>query len=541
MFTLNSRLTKLLSASALVFTGAAFLTAQNAQPPAQRGPTFRTGARLVVVDVVVANDSGPIRGLTKEDFTLEDKGKKQEIAVFASTEVKNSETPQPLPPGVVSNKINSKGEEFSSATVILYDRANTAAIDQAFVRSQVLKLLAALKPTDKVGFYSLGSELKVVNDFNNEAGPLVAAAKRLESNSGTEGLPAPEAAMLRALSSALSPMQELSNQARVDITRTAFRSIARHLAGVPGRKNLVWVVSRFPLTYGNAQERATQDEAEVQTFTNNLTEANITVFPVDPGGTGAGFATSEGAPTADATILGSKGRGAGSAGVGGSSLTGNQSFQKIASATGGKAFRNSNDIGPALNEVVQSGAISYTLGYYPDEKSLDDKVHKIDVKIAKKPALDKAKATFRKEYVAWGPQSGPEVRPRPFLSEVMEESVDATGVGLVGAAKPDPAKPGFHQLDVRVSISDLDFQQRADQWVGAFDMIVTLDGQKNGQVEPFNLVWTQNEYLGALQGGLIVGKSIQTSGTNGVLRVVLQDKVTGVVGSIRVPFVSPKP
>ena len=36
-------------------------------------PTFRVGTRLVQLDVVVLNDKTPVRGLTKDDFTLQDK------------------------------------------------------------------------------------------------------------------------------------------------------------------------------------------------------------------------------------------------------------------------------------------------------------------------------------------------------------------------------------------------------------------------------------------------------------------------------------
>ncbi len=50
---------------------------------AQQPTTFRTGTKLVEVDVVVRDKTGPAAGLTKEDFSVLDNGKPQEIAVFS--------------------------------------------------------------------------------------------------------------------------------------------------------------------------------------------------------------------------------------------------------------------------------------------------------------------------------------------------------------------------------------------------------------------------------------------------------------------------
>src|SRR5437773_10938900 len=80
--------------------------------------TFKTGTRLVQIDVTVTNDSGAVRGLTKDDFILEDKGKKQDIAIFATTDLGKAPPVEQLPPGIASNYLNSKGELVQTATVI---------------------------------------------------------------------------------------------------------------------------------------------------------------------------------------------------------------------------------------------------------------------------------------------------------------------------------------------------------------------------------------------------------------------------------------
>lgn len=517
-----------------LFTRTAFLLfflALAAKPQA----TFKTGARLVQLDVTVTNDKGIVRGLAKEDFIVEDKGKKQEIAVFVTTDASQKPATEQLPAGIATNYLNSKGEHYETATAILYDRINTAASDQAFTRQQVLGYLAGLRETDRVGFYSLGFELTMVQNYQEEAGPLIKVAKMLQAGMDPEGLSPSEQALYKALNEALTPMQQLANQARVNITYPAFRNLARHLSGASGRKNLVWVASVFPLTYGNSQERRRNDEQEVNAFKAVLTEANITLYPVDPGGTGASFNQSEGAPSVNEGQL-MPGRSGMPPSTGPTSLTGNQTFQLLANATGGKAYRNSNDISQALREVIESATYSYTLGFYPDEKTLDGKEHKLEVKLVKKPATDKAKVSHRKEYVAWGPNSPAQTQMRPDLAEVVSDVLPATGIGMIAVANPDPNKPGYHILDVRVTVRDLTLEQLAENWVGQFDMAIAIQGEQGGSVKTFPLKFTNEQYQQTLKDGLFVRENLQTGGKSGVFNVVVQDRATGAVGSIRVPF-----
>lgn len=64
---------------------AAGPAAQQKPSPPQAPPVFRSGIDLVSIDVVVLDPEGqPVLGLTKDDFSLFDRGLKQEIATFAA-------------------------------------------------------------------------------------------------------------------------------------------------------------------------------------------------------------------------------------------------------------------------------------------------------------------------------------------------------------------------------------------------------------------------------------------------------------------------
>jgi VWFA-related protein len=240
----------------------------------------------VQVDVVVRTDKNAVRGLTKDDFTVQDKGKTQNIAVFAVTEKAGAGAKGPvLPPNVASNRMNNQGETSQTATVILFDRLNTPEpADQANARTRILALLHSLKPTDKVAFYSLWDNLSVVQEFMDSAEPLAQAASRLSAPAGGAADP-----LQAALQAALNPTQPLDPTTRVKITAAAFRSIGRRLIGVPGRKNLLWLTSSVPLTYGSGAERRGNDEAEVANLARILSEANIALYAIDPRGAGSSF------------------------------------------------------------------------------------------------------------------------------------------------------------------------------------------------------------------------------------------------------------
>jgi VWFA-related protein len=515
---------------------------------AQQQPAFSStapgavpaGPRLILVDVIVSNEKVEVRDLKREDFVLEDKGKKQNIALFDVTESGKLKVPAtPLPAGVMSNRLNSKGETQGTATVLLYDRINSDVQNQAFVRAQILRVLAALKPTDRLGFYSLGFGLSVVRDYNEDAGPLAKVAKAmLDSTTVPDSFTPDEKALFKSLLDSLTPTQDLNNQARVNITYPSFRSIARHLNGVLGRKNLVWITSRFPLTFGTTQERRQDDQKEFNTFKNNLLESNIVLFPVDPGGTGASFATPTGAPVANEGSL-LPGRASNSAGgptnQGDNSLMGNQGMLVLADATGGKAYRNANDIAPALTEIAALSEYTYTLGFYPDAKTLDGRNHDLKVTVNKKGG--KIVVTHRKQYVAWSPDSQADDKLIVPFKELVEDGMPASGVGLMAVANPDPANPGTQIIDMRISAGDLHFEPQGDLFAMDFDIAFLVEGPGGqGGAKTYKQAITKEQFAGILGSGLEIREPVKTTAANGAIRIALLDKRSGANGSIRVPF-----
>jgi VWFA-related protein len=521
-------------------------------------PLYRTGARLVTVDVTVRNNQGPIKGLTKDDFTLQDKGKARTIAVFAENDAtKSVPASEPLPPGVIVNRPSGAGVRPSNAVVILFDRLNIPRpLDQAAVRIKVLAFLASLKPSDHVAFYSLGTRLTMVQDFDTDAGALAQAAARLSGSGGAAAdarSPEIETRLPKietSLKDALTPIEQQDIRVRTSTTAEALRTIARHLAGVPGRKSLIWVFSDFPLTYGETTDRRENYESEVGAAVHTLSEANIAAYPMDPRGVTISGSSTSGAdestinPKEGTLMRGGRG-GGGSGGGAGSTLSvglsGSETMDAIAKSTGGVSYHETNDIGADARKVMEDAEVSYTLGFYVDEKSLDGKSHDLNVKLAKKADANGAMLRYRKSYLDLNPKSAAAQQERPVMSELVADSFDATTIALMAAAASDPNKPGVLTVQVRVDLNGLQFEHLADKWIAAFDLGLALEagpGAPQPQVsnKTINLSLTDDQLKKGLRAGLIVDNTVPSPPKPVVLRMVVQDKASGLAGSLRIPL-----
>jgi VWFA-related protein len=226
--------------------------------PSQEPTVFHSGTRLVEVEVVVRDqpvrppgvgewfkwvlDSGPPfgppgvlhTGLTKDDFTLLDQGKRQQIAVFRAGSSIGAATagdkPIVLPPGAVSNRQDSRGRPVDAATAILIDFLNTDFGCVGYERMGMTNLLRSFTESDsRVALYTLGEKLHVLHDFTDDPQELTEIAAQLSQRHAK--LPA-------AIASAMRDYGDLLDLGRDEVhgqmTVRALRMIIQHLSGVPG-------------------------------------------------------------------------------------------------------------------------------------------------------------------------------------------------------------------------------------------------------------------------------------------------------------------
>jgi VWFA-related protein len=476
--------------------GAPQSTAEQKPAPVYESATvLKTITRLVVVDVVATDKNGPVTGLERDNFTVLEDGKPQQIRVF------NFQQPHPLsaattaalrpkPPENVYTNIPRYNVD-SSLNVLLMDGLNTTLPHQAYVRDQMIKYLEKMPEGRPVAVYMLGSKLTLLQDFTSDPEVLKNAVKNLKGNlSALLDNPAggPDAELLPegAADSGMLPGEMVSAMQRFEQERVGFQtdlrvrytidaltSIARSLAGYPGRKNLIWISEAFPIAIdpnmeltGDIFSGTRSYGPQIAQLADSLIDAQIAMYPIDARGL-------EGNSAFDASNRGFDkfGRSLGRGGRMGAAISAENAnlanvhgtMQEIADRTGGRAFYNTNGIDEAVRKSIDDGSSYYTLAYYPENKNWNGKFRKIQVKVDR-PGV---KLRHRLGYYAVDPKifaaQNEKQQMAAFALALSPESPIATGLLFHAMViPPEEKEPSKVLVNFGVDSHAISFEQEAD-------------------------------------------------------------------------------
>jgi VWFA-related protein len=157
-----------------------------------------------------------------------------------------------------------------------------------------------MSPGDHVALYGLNNQLIVLHDFTQDASALVDALKHFTPKEiAAYDASHPADFDVEALHSDPSWMkfqarvneanQEISDQSkenRVELTVSAIQAIASHVAGIPGRKNLVWISGGFPLQVGIGVIAPDRDTRllDPNDAAKALSSVSMAIYPIDAHG-----------------------------------------------------------------------------------------------------------------------------------------------------------------------------------------------------------------------------------------------------------------
>jgi len=294
----------------------------------------------------------------------------------------------------------------------------------------------------------------------------------------------------------------MQDEFRLRLSLAVLNSLARTLAGYPGRKNLIWLSESFPLSvlpknsYPQSGETGVNSlstqgiggkdfQVEVARTASMLTDAQVAVYPVDVRALMGNEFYSSQRNTSD--ISGDYLGRVATARSGGSTnverrgalgdelnITGNElqdthsTMNDLADRTGGKAYYNRNEVETAIRRTIDDGSTYYTLGYYPSNKDWNGKFRKISVKSQRSGV----KLRYRTGYFAIDPQAYSKMDPRQRAAEFGQAlSLDfPASTALIFQARVFPPSPETkNKLQVmfaidphQISFEEKDGLQHAD-------------------------------------------------------------------------------
>jgi VWFA-related protein len=378
----------------------------------QPSPTFRTNTNLVIVNVAVKDKSGkPIEDLKKEQFTLLEDGKPQQISVF-ELERLNGETLPPLEVQAPALKTRGPAETKPTAPppepikadqlkdrrliAMFFDLSSMQPAEQIRARDAATKFInTQMTSSDVVSIMTLTNELRVVQDFTNDRETLLSGIQALRIGDSSE---------LAALAATGADATDDSGEFTADDTEfnifntdrklSALEDAVHKLTAFPEKKALVYFSSGIGKT-------GVDNQSQIRATVNAAVRANVAFYPIDARGLLAM------APAGDATQASPKGTGVF---TGAAQLSARTSFHDsqdtiytLAADTGGKALLDSNDLTLGIKAVQTDISSYYVLGYYSTDAAQDGKYRKVTIKIGSLP--ESAKIDYRRGYYAgkvWG-------------------------------------------------------------------------------------------------------------------------------------------
>ncbi|HZT72220.1 MAG TPA: VWA domain-containing protein [Terriglobales bacterium] len=284
---------------------------------------FGSTVRLVLVPVSVLGPHGePISGLRRDDFRLSVDGRNAPITAFDTVKAAPfvAGRARPIPPNEFLN-IPYTAAAPATRTVLLIDDLNTTSTDRQRIRGELLRWLAARPPDGPpTAIYGLTDTLVLAAPFTLDRAMLSSVARRILARKAPIKTPgarpfevvrasqagpaaaehqARDALSLAAPGDALEYFlargdwitSNLSAYVRAKTTLAALHELAASLAGVPGRKVVLWLTGDIgALNPSLAMQASLSDpslvpprvrEADVLDAYDALDDADAALCPVD--------------------------------------------------------------------------------------------------------------------------------------------------------------------------------------------------------------------------------------------------------------------
>jgi VWFA-related protein len=549
--------------AALLFSVAVTLrAAMPASAQNQPGlPVFKSRADLVLVPVIVRNKHDEhVPGLKAADFVLEQDGRAQTIASLEEVTASTS----PMRPSIQSsgsftNQHNAP-QEPRQLVIFAIDLVNTPVLDVGTAKKAVLKFLdTQLQPNQMVGLVTIErTQVRLLHAFTTEQSVLSAALGKVTGTPSATQLPENLAVSLEAqhlaefilardqLAESIREMNLARQQYDIRTALDSLRAIAYWVAGIPGRKVLIWVTGDIPwATEKTPDSKPSKFGAYLEDYVltmQTLASYNVAVYPVDVRGllTDVDFGSVFIGPGSDVfneSLRGGIAESSAALRAGVQHLANTHvAMDNFANATGGRAFYNRNDIPRLFRLAAEDSSRYYMLSYYMDRQQVQPGWHKLNVTVSRKGLTARARNGFFVSSPSESETSGAADEKTALSSPFEYTALPLTLRWTNNNAVSDKHRIAFElcilpeaQLADQGSkgLVNLDFLLIATDSSG----IVVAHSTKN-----YRATLTPDVAREVSTNGLTYSSQFEVKTGGYAVRFVVRDNVTGRMGSVTAPL-----
>jgi VWFA-related protein len=375
-------------------------------------PTFKVRVNLVLVRVVVRDQQGKVvPNLHRDDFVLTDNRKPQTISTF-SVETPDAHVVATTTSSDPNAVVDPAVEKAVSAALpqrfvsVVFDDQHLNMQDAMFVRNAAGKFFDSLAASDRVGIYSTSGQF--TQEFTDDHEALRKSLSKILPHSPTAGIhdcpdisyyqadmiqnktdtqalavatedavqcafqgDETQKAAAQAMARGTASMVLGREDSSTEYALRHMEDVLRRLAAMPGQRVMVFVspgfiTSTLFLEFNDVVDRAAKANVVINTidarglYTPDM--GDISDPYVDPPQV-AGFKSMYrvAAQSAQDDVM-----------------------AQLADGTGGTFFHNRNDIDEGLRQAGAAPALTYLLGFSPQNMKLDGSLHTLKVSFVKK-------------------------------------------------------------------------------------------------------------------------------------------------------------